>query len=184
MLIGLIKWSCTVQASELPVRASQLIAFDAGHAGLSFLPLSPRMICHPRVRLCGHPQTHKNMLAASSVGLRLAATRPACNLRSDARTDGALVAINPVRIPPPRRRRTHPPSLPPNSTTLSFAAEYVEEEHTSRSRSWQKHRTRDALDTAPAMSVGSWTSGWRRAHHPQLPFPTPGFLQPLEDFLQ
>jgi len=80
MLIGLIKWSCTVQASELPVRASQLIAFDAGHAGLSFLPQSPRMICHPRVRLCGHPQTHKNMLAASSVGLRLAATRPACNL--------------------------------------------------------------------------------------------------------
>ena len=63
MLIGLIKWSCTVQASELPVRASQLIAFDAGHAGLSFLP-----------------QTHKNMLAASSGGLRLAATRPACNL--------------------------------------------------------------------------------------------------------
>jgi len=82
MLIGLIKWSCTVQASELPVRASQLIAFDAGHAGLSFLPQSPRMICHPRVRLCGHPQTHKNMLAASSVGLRLAATRPACNLTS------------------------------------------------------------------------------------------------------
>ena len=82
MLIGLIKWSCTVQASELPVRASQVIAFDAGHAGLSFLPQSPRMICHPRVRLCGHPQTHKNMLAASSVGLRLAATRSACNLIS------------------------------------------------------------------------------------------------------
>jgi len=46
---------------------------------------------------------------------------------SDARTDGALVAINPVRIPPPRRRRTHPP-MPPNSTAPSFAAaEYVEE---------------------------------------------------------
>jgi len=83
MLIGLIKWSCTVQASELPVRASQLIAFDAGHAGLSFLPQSPRMICHPRVILCGRPQTHKNMLAASSVGLRRAATRPACNLTND-----------------------------------------------------------------------------------------------------
>ena len=98
MLIGLIKWSCTVQASELPVRASQLIAFDAGHAGLSFLPQSPRMICHPRVRLCGHPQTHKNMLAASSVGLRLAATRPACNLRSKQGATGPDSHVRMVRV--------------------------------------------------------------------------------------
>jgi len=68
MLIGLIKWSCTVQASELPVRASQLIAFDAGHAGLSFLPQSPRMICHPRVRLCGHPQTPQKYVSGELCG--------------------------------------------------------------------------------------------------------------------
>ena len=41
MLIGLIKWSCTVQASELPVRASQLIAFNAGHCGFKFSAAKP-----------------------------------------------------------------------------------------------------------------------------------------------
>jgi hypothetical protein len=77
ILIGLIKWSCTVQASKLPVRASKLAAFNAG---LNFLPQNPRPVCRPRVKLCGHPRTRKNILAASSAVLRLAATRPACNL--------------------------------------------------------------------------------------------------------